>query len=161
MGDPDSNYPRKPRENGAHATHGVKTARSLKKSAGKPAATGSGASAVQPRKGWKLGRTSISTLRRELQDCVIVHELLHERANHGKPWKSLMAARRTKQHLRSMLLGLIGLVYVDRQCFLETSAERFALMPSCAAIAICLRLPATARVRQRRSWRSGGRNNAA
>jgi predicted metal-dependent hydrolase len=37
--------------------------------------------------------SSLLTLRRELQDYVIVHELLHAHApNHGKLWKSLMRA---------------------------------------------------------------------
>jgi len=36
---------------------------------------------------------SLLTLRKELQDYVIVHELLHAHApNHGKLWKSLMRA---------------------------------------------------------------------
>jgi predicted metal-dependent hydrolase len=37
--------------------------------------------------------TSLIALRKELQDYVIVHELLHYHVpNHGKLWKSLMSA---------------------------------------------------------------------
>ncbi len=53
---------------------------------------------------------SLLALRRELQDYVIVHELLHFHApNHGKLWKSLMRAHlgayeRLEEELRQVAL---------------------------------------------------------